>query len=243
MFDQICRRESSGDLLWFYTEEIYKPHRDFVGELRQNMSAIVEICWGCDVWKEIKKAIGSRLIRLPLWSIFEPVRLYLELDENRQAIRFILRVDHPQFFVRSGIAKLGTEARKKFGGIQDLALTVAIQLAGKGTTTNVQYFQTDQPVRQYFRLTPQQEQANRKSLEDARRTLQLVFPRRYEQREAQKRLRKLELQDVEASLQSLILARSSKPMVKYSREEISQSTLVSYSSGFIPLALFNGMNH
>ena len=79
------------------------------------MAAVVEICWGDSVWKEMKGELGPRLVRYLLWGGFKLVRLYLELDENHQSLkRFIIHVRHPQFFVRSGLAKLGLEARKNY---------------------------------------------------------------------------------------------------------------------------------
>jgi hypothetical protein len=55
IFDQVCRRDETKDVLWFYSEDILRPHRDFVCEIRKNMSAIVEICFGVDVWNEGEK--------------------------------------------------------------------------------------------------------------------------------------------------------------------------------------------
>lgn len=79
MFDQVCRREETLDVLRYYTEDIHKPHRDFVRKLRASISAVVEIVWGQEAWKEVDKS--ARLIRFPLWGDFQYVRLYLELEE------------------------------------------------------------------------------------------------------------------------------------------------------------------
>lgn len=161
IFDQVCRREEISNVLWFYTGEIYKPHRDFIRELRENMSAVVEICWGRDVWKELEGEMHARLILFSLWGTFKLVRLYLELAEDAQSLRrFVLHVYHPQFFCRTGLAKLGPEARKNFGKAQDLALTVATQLVGNGAASSVSYFQTDQVSRTRCRLQRQQELKN-----------------------------------------------------------------------------------
>ncbi|KAL3478803.1 hypothetical protein BJX99DRAFT_100769 [Aspergillus californicus] len=149
VFDQVCRREETLNVLHFYNEDIYKPHRDFVREIRRHMSAVVEICWGRDLWKEMECNMGIRLVSFPLWGAFSSVRLYLELGEDgRSLIRFILYVYHPQFFCRSGIGKLGPERRKSFGQAQDKALTVAARLAGgTGSISKVYYFQTETPFR------------------------------------------------------------------------------------------------
>ncbi|KAJ5471173.1 hypothetical protein N7530_008530 [Penicillium desertorum] len=55
MFDEICRRERTDDCLFFYTNELRRPHREFIQKVRENMSAIVEICFGEEVFKEINK--------------------------------------------------------------------------------------------------------------------------------------------------------------------------------------------
>jgi hypothetical protein len=48
----------------FANEAVYKPHRDFVKRLRENMWAIVEICFGEAVWKEVEAS--SQVILFPL---------------------------------------------------------------------------------------------------------------------------------------------------------------------------------
>ncbi|OQD61461.1 hypothetical protein PENPOL_c016G07901 [Penicillium polonicum] len=60
MFDEICRRERTDDCLLFYTEDLRRPHRHFIQKVRENMSATVEICFGEEVFKEIRKT--TRLI-------------------------------------------------------------------------------------------------------------------------------------------------------------------------------------
>ncbi|OKO89600.1 hypothetical protein PENSUB_13666 [Penicillium subrubescens] len=71
-----------------YTDEFHQPQPDFVREIRHNMAAIVETCWGNVVWKEMKRELGPLL-----------------------------------FFVRSGLFRLGPEARRAYGQAEDLALT------------------------------------------------------------------------------------------------------------------------
>ncbi|KAJ5342885.1 hypothetical protein N7541_012009 [Penicillium brevicompactum] len=222
IFDQICRRESSWDLRYFWTEENYRPHRDFVSAVRQNMSAIVEICWGQDVWKEMERAVGSRLIRLPLWGIFEPVRLHLELAEDHRSLkRFIIQVDHPQFFVRSGLARLGPEARTRLGEVQDLGLTIATWLAGTGTRSQLKYFRTNQPLSKNCRISRRGEAISKSNVEVARKTLTALYPERGRQLELQKNIEKGALRDIETFLQDLTHSRP-RPMVTHSRVEISE---------------------
>lgn len=221
IFDQVCRRERTEDLLYFYTDEFYYPHREFVKELRRNMAAIVEICWGDSVWGEIERELGSRLIPFPLWGKFKAVKLYLELDESIGSLRrFILRVRHPQFFVRSGLNKLGPEARKKYGESQDLALTVARQLVGDGKDSTVNYFQTRFPLKQGNRMTHQQEELYDGNHQLALQALRKVFPERYQRRaNREQKLRKADeiLQDIKKTF---------RPMITFKREEFSQSALV-----------------
>ncbi|CAI7611635.1 unnamed protein product [Penicillium bialowiezense] len=222
IFDQICRRESSWDLRYFWTEENYRPHREFVNAVRQNMSAIVEICWGRDVWKEMERAVGSRLIRLPLWGIFQPVRLHLELTEDHRSLkRFIIQVDHPQFFVRSGLARLGPEARAQLGEVQDLALTIAMWLAGTGTSSQLRYFRTSQPLRKNCRISRRGEAISKSNLEAARKALATLYPERARQLELQKNIEKGALQDMELFLQESTHSHS-RPMITHSRVGISE---------------------
>jgi hypothetical protein len=77
IFDQVCRRASSEEMFGLYTDEFHQPQPDFVREIRHNMAAIVETCWGNVVWKEMKRELGPLLVSFPLWGVFKPVRLYL----------------------------------------------------------------------------------------------------------------------------------------------------------------------
>jgi hypothetical protein len=77
-------------------------------------------------------------VNFPLWGVFKPVRLYLELEKSKKSLkRFIIWVHHPQFFVRSGLFRFGPEARRAYGQAEDLALTVARRLVGDGTNFTV----------------------------------------------------------------------------------------------------------
>jgi hypothetical protein len=228
VFDQVCRREETLDVLHFYNEDIYKPHREFVGEIQRHMSAVVEVCWGRDVWKEMECNMGIRLVSFPLWGAFSSVRLYLELgDDGRSLIRFILRVYHPQFFCRSGIGKLGPERRKSFGQAQDKALTVAARLAGEtGSISQVYYFQTETPFRSWCRLSRDQESTRDSHVENANQALQTAFPERYRQRELRKAGRTKDISDLETFLKGPL-----NPMVTRSiAQEISHDKIVSFLS-------------
>jgi hypothetical protein len=108
IFDEICRRDETRDVLWFYNEDLYCPHRDSVCKLRENMSAVV------------------------LWGTFKDVRLWLELD-GQSLKRLIIHAYHTQSFCRIGQGKLrktSREFREKYGKSQDLALMMAAQFVG-----------------------------------------------------------------------------------------------------------------
>ncbi|KAJ5504917.1 hypothetical protein N7463_007791 [Penicillium fimorum] len=59
MFDEICRRERTDDCLLFYTEDLRRPHRDFIHKLR-------EICRR--LWKSaLAKKFSKRCAKLLVW--------------------------------------------------------------------------------------------------------------------------------------------------------------------------------
>lgn len=95
IFDQYHRRENTRNLSQYWNDDVKKPHRDFVRELRKNMRAVVEICWGESVWTTMHEMFP--LVPFTLWGRWKDIKLYLELDENQQSVkRFVLLVYHPQ---------------------------------------------------------------------------------------------------------------------------------------------------
>lgn len=90
MFDEIIRRDRTKDCLFFYTEDLRRPHKDFARSVRKNMSAAVGICFEEEVFKEVLKA--AHLVRFPLWGIYKSVRLWLEFNDSNQTSmkRFVL---------------------------------------------------------------------------------------------------------------------------------------------------------
>jgi hypothetical protein len=188
------------------------------------MAAIVEICYGEDVWKEIKRELGSQLIRFPLWSKLESVRLYLEVDKDHQHLRrFILYVRHPQFFVRSGLHKLGPQARKDYGISQDLALTVARRLAGHRKDFTVYYFQTCSPCQVANQLTREQREQCKANNWEFLEALRRVFPEKYQEKHRRKDEK---IQEMTRILHSF--AGPLQPMIKLKlKQEIPQDQLVS----------------
>ncbi|OOQ84160.1 hypothetical protein PEBR_31593 [Penicillium brasilianum] len=187
------------------------------------MAAIVEICYGEHVWKEMKRELGSRLIRLPLWSKFESVRLYLEVDKDHQNLRrFILYVRHPTFFVRSRLHALGPQARKDYGTSQDLALTVARRLAGYGKDFTVHYFQIACQVGN--RLTREQREQCKANDREFLEALRRGFPEKYQEKHRRKGEKIQEMTEILHSL-----ARPLQPMIKLKlKQEIPQDQLKSF---------------
>lgn len=165
--------------------------------------------------------LGSRLVPFPLWGEFDAVMLYLEFGENGKSVRrFILHVRHPQFFVGSGLGKLGAEARTKYGKAQDLALTVARRLAGDDVNSTVNYFQTRLPMKQGNRMTRKQEDVYNKNHQRALKALRAVFPERFQKRvDGEEKFR-------QARLLFQGLKNAIQPMITFKREEIPQNELV-----------------
>lgn len=130
MFDELCRRDRSDQVVFLYPEKIRRIHHNFAREVRQNMSAVVEICFGDHVFKEVSRS--SNLVRFPLWGKFRPVKLWLELDEHNPAAvkRLVIQAFHPQFFHRkSSLKRLGPFFDETYRKPQGLSILMAIQLA------------------------------------------------------------------------------------------------------------------
>lgn len=232
IFDEICRRDETRDVLWFYNEDLYRHHRDFVCNLRENMSAVVEICWGKDVWNIMEKT-NPRLARFPLWGSFKDVRLWLELD-GQSLKRFIIHVYHPQFFCRIGQEKLRkstSEFREKYGKPQDLALLMAAQFVGLQDRINSQFFSTDLKLGRYPRLKGDQNHRRENHLQSARGSFRVAFPEKYrefELKEAQKAMEQRVFQALETERHvSATSFESMTPMVTLPPLEVSVEEQVS----------------
>ncbi|CAI7665406.1 unnamed protein product [Penicillium glandicola] len=184
MFDEICRRERTDDCLLFYTEDLRRPHRDFIQKVRENMSAIVEICFGEDVFKEIRKTV--RLVRFPLWGMFKSVRLWLELDDSKSSSmkRFMIQAYHPQFFSRPGrFNKSSSEFFETYGRPQDLAILMAIQLAGLQQQIEIKpkFFEIHFVRGKYPRLNAKQDLERQEHLREALDAFRVAFPERFKE--------------------------------------------------------------
>lgn len=205
MFDQFARREDTLDCIRLWTDDVQKPHDDFVHELRQRMTAIVEICWGEVVWRRTKQRV--QLIRFPLWGTYKDVKLYLELDEGGGRLRrFVFWVHHPQWFSRPN--QPGTNSRVSGrtiqAGVQDAALGLAaslVDLSIKGR------FYEHFPWGKYPRLTKEQRELRKDLVESAREELRDAFPiaaqDEEERRSRQEHRRKDERQQLRTILHAL----------------------------------------
>ena len=128
MFDHICRRDRTEDVLLFYGDEIRSIHEDFMLSLRKIMTAKVEICRGRHVRERMKKLVN--LVSLKLWGSYQNVELFLEMEDS-ELVRFIVFVAHPQFFFYHGSGtERGIQFRKTMGRKQDIYLAVAGKLGG-----------------------------------------------------------------------------------------------------------------
>ncbi|KAJ5441560.1 hypothetical protein N7491_003966 [Penicillium cf. griseofulvum] len=164
MFDDICRRERTEDCLLFYTEDLRRPHRYFIQKIRENMSAAVEICFGEESFKEIRKT--ARLLRFPLWGLFKPGRF------NKTSSVFFKTYERPQ----------------------DLAILMATQLAGLQHQMKVKpnFFEFHFVRGKYSRLSPKQDLERQEHLQEALDAFRVAFPKTFKDFELRESRRKEE---------------------------------------------------
>ena len=228
MFDEICRRERTDDCLLFYTEDIRQPHRDFIQKVRENMLAVVEICFGEEVFKEIRKT--TRLVRFPLWGMFRSVRLWLELADSgsNSMKRFIIQAYHPQFFSRPGrFNKTSSEFFKTYGRPQDMAILMAIQLAGLQQHIKIKpNFSEIHFVRgKYSRLSAKQDLKRQDHIREALDAFRVAFPKTFKEF-GRRQSRKKEQKDLFEGLKD-ISSGSVVPMHTHPSGPISEREQVS----------------
>lgn len=205
MLDQVCRREDTQVYLRLWTDDVQKPHDDFVRDLRQNMSAIVEICWGEVVWRKVEQQVC--LIRFPLWGKYKDVKLYLELEEDGGRLkRFLFWVRHAQWFFRPRPTNTmnGAPDRNIQAQVQDAALGLASSLVDLSIKSN---FYGQFPRNKYPRLTKEQREIREDLMESAKDELRAAFPIKAEEEEERRsRLeskRKEKSQQIRTILQDL----------------------------------------
>lgn len=170
VFDCISRRDTSQNLLDFWTEEVRKPHEDFVKVLRDNMAAVIELCWGVEVWRVMER--NYRLVRFPLWGRYDKAQLYLEMNDNKVK-RLVIKLRHPQFFChRPWVAKNWTVE-------QDRSLEVAAKIVG--LTIPERFWECSHaaghyPEGVYPRISRAQHQLARSLSRQAQKQLEEAFP-------------------------------------------------------------------
>lgn len=244
MFDQIARRGRTQDVILFSKEEVYKPHRDFVKRLRDNMSAVVEVCFGKDVWKEVETS--TQLIPFPLWGAYKDVRLYLELENMQTMKRFVIHAYHPQFFCRPGrgrLVKRGSEFLETYGRNQDLALNMAAQFVGLQVNTN--YFEIDHQIGHHPRLSAKQKRASTELNEVFKEQLRKACPEKYQDLES--RMARLCHEEsalqahIEATFNELLVARAAD-LTHHTSQGVSAEELVSCSLSSLDVYFTNFLN-
>jgi hypothetical protein len=226
MFDQILRRSRTLDCLDFYSDDLRKPHREFVQKLRDKMWAAVEICFGKDAFVELSKS--ANLVRFPLWGTYKTVRLWLELNPDSTSIkRLIVEAYHPAFFSRPGrFKKQGLEFKETYGRSQDLAIWMAIQLANLSRLTNPPRYFEHHFIRGYYDRLSAEANENRLSFErDAMNAFRIAFPARY--KEIEKAQRWKTAQNSTALFEELAGLGSPVPMQTHSVGSIPKEVQVS----------------
>jgi hypothetical protein len=185
IFDHICRRDRTEDVLLFYNDEILGIHEDFMLSLRRQMGAKVEICWGRHVRERMKKLVN--LVPFKLWGRFQDVELYLELEDQR-LIRFVIFVAHPQFFFYHGFfTENGVRFRATSAKKQDLYLIVASKLGGIAIRQD--FYETIHRPALYGQFTRKHREIVSRLEADADSQLKKAFPQKYHQLESAMEIR------------------------------------------------------
>ncbi|KAL2861591.1 hypothetical protein BJX68DRAFT_260407 [Aspergillus pseudodeflectus] len=81
LFDHVSRRDETEIYLSFYPDKVRHIHENFALELRRQMKAVVEICWGKSVRKRMLECVD--LVPLPLWGEYKDVTLHLEYENGQ----------------------------------------------------------------------------------------------------------------------------------------------------------------
>ncbi|KAJ0423857.1 hypothetical protein BJY00DRAFT_309673 [Aspergillus carlsbadensis] len=197
VFDQICRRDDTNIVLRVWTDDVYKPHDDFVRDLRLNMAAIVEICWGENAWRRVSDEVC--LVQLPLWGDYQDVKLYLELDESRKGLkRFVFWVHHPQWFFMPKRSTNSISNRVVKARAQDASIELATRLVGLQLQCRDRFYET-LTRNSYPRLTNEQRTVRYSLIIAARAELRAAYPT--QARDEKKRQQRLEIERLEKSRQ------------------------------------------
>ncbi|KAJ9201240.1 hypothetical protein DTO021D3_6146 [Paecilomyces variotii] len=146
------------------------------------MGAVVEICWGVNVRNRMKKLV--EFSQLNLWGSYEGVELHLEFNpESERIIRFVLFVNHPQYFVYAGhTSEAGMNFRKTKARLQDLHLTAAARLGG--AVIQEHFYESVHRPGSYGKLTDQQKMVVQRLEAEAITQLKEAVPERFRRLES-----------------------------------------------------------
>ncbi|KAL2824987.1 hypothetical protein BJY01DRAFT_256360 [Aspergillus pseudoustus] len=167
-------------------DHIRQIHEDFAFEIRRNMKAVVEICWGAHVRKRMLEEVS--LVPLPLWGEYKDITLFLEFLDNQDTTkitRFVMFVYHPGFFFyRLGNTESSRNWRNRFGREQDRLLAVAAKLGGIAIREGF-YEYTHNPAT-YGRLSTLQLDVKEKMIAQALEELRIAVPEAFLRMEERK---------------------------------------------------------
>lgn len=231
IFDDICRRDRTEDVLLFYTSEILQIHQEFMLSIRRAMGAKVEICFGKNVREKMEKQL--ELVPLRLWGEFRDVEIFLEM-QDQTLLRFVLFVCHPQFFFYHGAtSESGLKFRKTQGRKQDVHLAVASKLGGIEAVSN--FYEHVHIPHRYGQFDNSSREIVRQLEKNATEQLKMAFPVRYEELELSVKalVDKVEFRNEgtatttpgNLSLYNLLLGEGGL-------EEVNQITQTFYTTGF-----------
>jgi hypothetical protein len=147
--------------------------------------------------------------------------------------RFIIQAYHPQFFSRPGrFDKTSSGFFKTYGRPQDLAILMAIQLAGlqHQMKAKPKFFEFHFVRGKYSRLSPKQDLERKRHLREALDAFRVAFPEKFKDFELRQSLRKEE-GDLLQKLKD-IPSESVVPMHTHPNGPISEEEQVSCSPSF-----------
>jgi hypothetical protein len=182
IFDQVSRRDETEIYLSCYPEKLRHIHENFALQLRRQMKAVVENCWGKAVRKRMLECVD--LVPLPLWGEYKDMTLYLEY-ENDELKRFVLFAYHPQFFCyRTANSESGQKWRSLYGRRQDQLLTVAARLGGM--TYHAGFYEFHHNPGSYGRLSAKQRATKGYLIAEALEQLKTASPESFVEMETRR---------------------------------------------------------
>lgn len=127
--DHVVRREVK-DPFVYYPEDILACHEQHLSNVRDHMTAPVEVVYCVPTWERTMQYLAGRLQPFDLWGSYKGIRLFLEWDSPQtigharsgQSRQFLIVTFHPRNLLRAW-----SNSNKP---IQDTLLDVAYNLAG-----------------------------------------------------------------------------------------------------------------